>query len=1147
MRFCGNCGARLGQAAASNPGPGAALQPDLTAVPEQLGVLMGADLADRLQRAGIEAAGQRRNVTILFTDLSGYTSLSQRMDSEDVYELVQRYIQVLLNDVYKYEGIVDKLTGDGLMALFGAPIAHENNAERAVRAALDMQEDVKDLAQELLDSLGIQISMRIGLHAGTVVVGGVGSNLMMDYTAIGDTVNLAHRIEEAAPPGSILVSESVRRQTRALFDFQQVSVLHPKGIDHPVAAFSVVGAKSQPGSVRGIEGLRAPMIGRESELNCLVEAIADLTNRNRGQVIFITGEAGLGKSRLTAEFRAALDHYPVRVLEGQSLAYRRSISYWIFQDLLYSFLGLPRNTPQARVSECLKEWVQDALGRQAKETLAYIEHLLSLPYSDPATAERLRYLNAEQLRQQIFLAVRDLFLAEAQKKPLLVILEDLHWADEASLDLTHFLLELLRKAPIFILAISRQILPGAMTKMVDWAQANLGERFQHIQLKHLSLDQSERLLFQLITTPALPEKLRNQILMRSAGIPFYLEEILRMLIDQGAIRFESNGWQIVPEVDGTDLGVPETLQGLNLARFDRLDNHQRRVLQAASVIGKNFSLPVLTGVLKTTNFEKLQQSFDYLVARDFILHNPEDPKAEYTFRHILMSDAIYSTILRRERSKMHGDVGRVIETLYADRLDTQVELLANHYLWSPDKDRALHYSILAGQKAAASYANVQSQQHYEQALELLSKVAHTTMQAIQVHMGLGDVLVLVGDYAQARSHFEEALKSIAGEIHGSFIQENSILERKIGTTYERQGEYEMALAHLSEAQSSLEGRSEPLPVEKALIKNDIGWIQFGLGNLNAAQEHLSQALSLLENTDHYDVIASIYNRLGGVFYQSEQLDQASYYVRKSLVLREEIGDTVAVARSYNNLGLLGWKKGDWDNALENFKHSVKLHANLGDIEGTIQLRSNIGLLLTDKGELEEARQQIEDSLQGALQIGHGFMEGLAYHHLTRYWLAAKDWQKALEFGQRALKEFEEIHAQENLVDVYASIGEAWIGLGYPKEARQAGETGLNLLQDTHESNAQAMPEWGRIRRLLGNVARIQGDFENANQMLKESVATFTRLSNQLELGRTLVALALLAQSRQDRTGFRLYLNEARLIFQQLGARLDLQTVSQIEQ
>jgi predicted ATPase/class 3 adenylate cyclase len=1142
MRFCGNCGSRLVENQATSSGvPVSATPVDSTT--EKLGVLMGADLMERLRTAGVEAAGQRRTVTVLFTDLSGFTALSERMDSEDVYDIVQQYIQVLVNNVYKYEGIVDKLTGDGLMALFGAPISHENNAERAVRAALEMQTDILQLNKDIRKKYKANLRMRVGLHSGMVVVGGMGSNMMMDYTAIGDTVNLAHRIEEAAPPNTILVSESVYRQTKSLFEFQQVSALNPKGITHPVVAFSVIQLKTRPGRMRGLEGLRAPMIGRDAELNRLKQVLTDLLQIRRGQFVFITGEAGMGKSRLTAEFKATLNPHEVRVLEAQSLAYRRSIAYWIILNLLYQYLGLPPNTPKGEVHQRLIHAVEQLTEGHGPDTLTYLEHLFSLPYSDLYAADRLRYLDAEQLRQQIFLAVRDLLVAEAHHQPLILILEDLHWADEASLNLLYFLLESLRHAPILIVCISRQVLPGALSRINDWAKTHLNSQFHAVPLQGLSSSQSAQLLFQLLTIPDLPDTLREQILQRAAGIPFYLEEILRMLIDEKIIRRENNHWRVEPKVDVSKLGVPDTLQGLILARFDRLPELERHLLQVASVIGKNFAVPVLQAVLTEPTDEQIPTALDTLVERDFIQPLISGSEAEYTFRHILMSDAIYGTILRKERSKMHGRVGKVIEALYADDLENQVELLANHYLWSTNQDKALYYLTRAGERAAARYANAQAQQHFELALQILPTVKHTLAQALRILSNLGDVLVLVGEYAAARKHYQDALTAIQLEGSERFLIDSCSLQRKIGNTFERQGDYDQAQEYLNQAQQTVDCMPGSQPIEKARILNDMGWINFRRGNLDQAEVQLKGAQALLEKTNQYDVIASIYNRLGGIYYFEDQLDQASIYVRKSLALREEIGDIVAVARSYNNLGLLSWRKGEWESALANFMRSVELHANLGDVEGVMEVNSNLGLLQIDRGNIEQAKKHLDAALSTAQQSGLAYGIGVTYLHFSYLYLSSSDWKSALEYCGRSLAILKEIDDQDHMVEIFTNFGTAWLGLGDLDLARNWANEALRLCEELGAETPQTQSEpRGRALRLLGNICQRNGEYEDAGELIRTSLAIFQNAGNQLEQGRSAHALAILQSQSKDYASARMYFNEARLIFRQLGASLDLESL-----
>ena len=1141
MRFCGNCGTRLSETekfqTSRNDSAGY--------FTGSVDALIGADLMERFRQAGLEATGQRRNITVLFVDLSDYTNLSSDLDSEDLYHLVQRYIQMLAEEVLKYEGIVDKILGDGLMALFGAPIAHENNAERAVRAALGMQSSIHELNEEFKEILPAPLNIHVGLNAGSVIVGGIGSDLLMDYTAIGDTVNLANRLEEAAEPGSILVSDSVFRSTRALFEFEPGIPLSLKGINRPVEAHRVLGPKSLPGSVRGLEGLQAPLIGRERELQRLLAAFRSLIRNNKGQLVMVTGEAGIGKSRLTREFKQRIDLEDIRILEGSSLTYRRSVSYWIFIDLLYHYLGLAQDSNPSLVSERLVTNVRQVLGRRSGEVLPYLEHLLSLEYHVPGTKERLTYLDASQIRQQIFLAIRDLLIAESHRKPLMLILEDLHWADDASLDLISFLVDSIRDEPIFLYAISRPNQDAALTRIAEHGDKRLGGCFTPIQLQSLSPVQSERLLFELLAIPELPDDLRQQILQSAAGIPFYLEEIIRNLIDERIIHQENGSWKLVPGADTSALRVPENLQDLILARFDRLDSGSRKILQAASVIGREFDLTVLEKVIHPASNEQFERALANLAEKAFISPGEEKPANAYLFRHVLTSDAVYSTLLRKDRENLHGKVAEAIETCFSDRLEGQIEVLAGHYLRSARLDRALHYLILSGQKAGRDYANEQAKRHYEEALRLASRIEHTTRQEVQLHSGLADVLVFIGEYAEARFHYKEALKLVdLGEFEAS-PEELSSLNRNVSVTHERQGEFDQALIYLTKADSVLGEETASSLIEKAKIFNAIGWIHLLRGNIDAAEHSLYQALDLVEHSKQYDVIASTHNRLGAVAYQKRAYESSAAHVRKSLVLRETIGDVAGVARLYNNLGLLGLIRGNLVDAETNFIQSIEILERIGDAEGIALSYTNLGLVQLDRGDFQNAEGNLVKARATAEQIGHRYYQGLALMYLGHLGTIQFEFLAAEDMLLQSLSIFKELSATDQLIDAAYYLGENCFVQGDVEGALRWVDQARESIESSDGEKIASSVQQGRILRLQGAIARLQGDLDRSEEMLLESATIFGASSEPLESARTFFEIGLLARMQNEHIRARQHFQEARLIFLQIGASFDLRNVEEL--
>jgi len=1132
MRFCGNCGAPL-------------IDSEDTSESDRVSVVRSKDHPGPQggfnSEPSSQTTGQRRNVTILFADLAEYTSLSEKVDNEVLFNLIQKVIHIMVDVVYQYEGMVDKILGDGVMALFGAPIAHENNAERAAKAALEMQEKISELDDDFYaDQVGT-LKLHIGLNSGSVIVGGVGTDRLMNYTAIGDIVNIAHRLGDCAEPGEILVSASVYEATQAIFSYEMLPSLFLKGISKSIQAYRLIKPRDKPESLRGINSLVAPLVaplvGRDLELGLLITAFHQAVEKKQPRLVLLTGEAGIGKSRLTREFIKNIEQYSPTVLEGHSLTYRRTVSYWMFMDLLRNYLGTTQSTPGFQTHERLVTKMYDRLGNQAINVIPYLEYILAIEHSETEAADRRMHLDAAQLRQQIFLAVKELILAEANRRPMVLILEDLHWADEASLDLFEYLVDRIQNVPILFLVISRTIQEEKLKVIISQVEERIGDRFTSIELQNLSIDECEQLLSALLAVSELPPHLRNQLLHKSAGIPFFLEELIRMLIDDQVIRREESGWRYLSEQGSYELGVPENINALILARFDRLNEEQRRVLRCASVIGKEFNLPTIAEAIELKDKTALHTTIDILVQKGFIIKKPGGSDTECLFRHVLTCDAVYDTLLHRDKRELHLKVGEAIEKLNGDQFGAQVELLASHFIRSDRLDKALYYLTLAGQKAAQDYANQQASSHYEEALKLLSSVPHSIKQSLQIWTGMGDVLLFTGEYSRARHFYDLAIQEIHRVGAGSFEKEYFALKCKVGTTFERQGDYQLALEYLSQALFELESSSHPYPVEKAQINNDMGWIHFLKGNFEDAQENLRLALINVESTQKYDVIASIYNRLGAVAYQERAYDRADEYVRKSLALREVIGDRAGVARLYNNLGLLGLIRGNLRDAEVNFTRSIDLLERIGDAEGIALSYINLGLVKFDRGNFNEAAQYLGKGYHAAEQIGHRFYLGLALMYIGRLQIAQQRIKEAEDNLFKSLAIFEELGVQDHLVDAQYYLIESYLEAGDIVMAGKGISRAEELLADIPENTNTGSVADGRLRKLKGMLAKLTGDMEIAEKLLLESTDIFVAADQKLESAHTLYYLSILENMMGKRQEAYHHMREARSIYDQSGADL----------
>jgi class 3 adenylate cyclase/tetratricopeptide (TPR) repeat protein len=1127
FKFCGNCGANLLAATLTRTSDEETLKRLQSYIPPTL--------VEKILRAGKEMEGERRNVTILFSDVSGFTTMSEKLDPEEIYTLIDNTLKAFLQVIYQHEGTLDKFMGDGLMALFGAPVSHEDDPVRAVRAALGMQAALKPISEDLEARLGLTLKVRIGLNSGLVVVGSLGSDLRMDYTALGDTVNVASRLQGVAEPGTILVSRPVYDQTKALFDFHELGTIRVKGRGEPVEIFEVVGPRREPARLRGISGMAAPMVGREAEFSQLKRVVDDLVNERRGRVVLVTGEAGMGKSRLTAEVKGYLAARDVTLLEGACLSYGQS-AYAIFLQILRGYFQIGEEDNEDVARDKIEQSVRRVIGqaRSLVEVLPYLENLLSVRVVEKELAERIRHLDPSQLRQQTLLAVRDFLMALARQRPLVLVFEDLHWVDKLSLDLLLFSLNSVEQVPILFYCISRSTGGPAESQLERLGATILAAHYLPIPLTKLSLADSLTLVDLLLTIADLPESLKQMIPQRAEGNPFYLEEIIRMLIDRGIIRRSNSHWAMAPDADLTSFQVPSTLQGLIMTRVDHLREGPHYTIQCASVIGRNFPLRLLTRVTDDAPQNTLAHVQE-LEDHELVNRTLEIPELEYAFRHILVQETVYNSLLVRRRERLHQKIAETIEALYADRLADYTKSLAYHFTESKDAAKALHYSIQAGQRAAARFANDAALAYFRQAAETLNKTAPTLEQRLEVFRGLGDVQVFVGEYDGALNSFHSALEVL--RTTADRPQTEAEIEDKIGRVFERKGDYAQALRWLEAALSDLDrDPRNAQAVERARVYNDIGWVQYRRGQFEEAFHWGMRCLQIVEGTDYYNEMASAYNRLVALFYQKGDWTRALAYAEKGLHLRETIGDTYGMVASYNNLGLVAAGQGQIVQSIHYFDASLETSKRIGSVEGMANSHNNLGLAYIARGEYDSAETHIRRGLEIAEKVKSATMLALTYNNLGHVLWIKGDSAGALTALQRALQVANEIGSKEDLAETHALLAEVYLAQERIPEAVAAAERALALSAEIgsrlHEGTAY---------RVSGRIAMARGNRAAAETQLQHSLAIFNELKNVYEAAKSQYRLALLAESQQPEQA-RALAESARATFERIGAEADRRAV-----
>jgi len=759
--FCENCGCPVARTCSAC---GAALKPETRfckkcGLPtsfdhEGLSVLQQtapSELQEKMRAVAKQMEGERRSVTILFTDIVGSTALAEKLDPEEWRKIVTGAHESVSQAVYRYEGTIAQLLGDGVLAFFGAPVAHEDDPLRAILAALDIQHAMGEY-EHMLQGYLESFQVRIGLNTGLVVVGSVGNNLHMEYLAIGDAVNLAARLQAAAEPGQVLISESTARLVEAAISLTPLGEISVKGRSTPVAVFQVGENRVTAASRRGFTQLRSPLVGREAELEALQGALQQL-NAGLGGIVAITGEPGIGKSRLVEEAcHMAGNEWQssscqnLRWLEGRALSYGQKLSFWTIRQLLQNDLDLSDSDPELKIRLALHKRVVYLFGEDADSVLPYLARLMGVQL-DGHLADRIGILDGETLKYQTLVSITRYFCRLAEMQPTVMVFDDLQWADPSSLQALEDLLALTDRAPILLLLLSRLEREHESWQLKLKAGSQYAHRYTDLELKPLPIPEQNTLVDNLLVVSDLPEAVRRRILERADGNPLFLEEIVRDLVEQGVFVRDKDGWRASGDI--LDITIPETLCGVLLARIDRLQEDVRRTLQLASVIGKSFLYRLLEAIAEART--KLDGHLAQLQRADLVREKSRLPELEYIFKHSLTQEAAYSSLLLEQRRVYHRQVARSLESLFKGRETEFAGLLAHHYDAASDREQAVKYLLLAGDKARLEYAFEEAQHDYLRLIELLEELGDQE--------GMSRTWYKLGLVHQSKFEFEQAQRA----------------------------------------------------------------------------------------------------------------------------------------------------------------------------------------------------------------------------------------------------------------------------------------------------------------------------------------------------------------------------------------------------
>jgi len=779
------------------------------------------------QRDKIE--GERKQVTVMFCDMEGFTPLVEKLGPEEAYDIMDQVYELLIHKVHEYDGTVNEMTGDGILALFGAPIALEDAPQRAIRSAVAIHREMAKFSDKSKDEReGIPpLKMRIGIHTGPVVVGTLGNNLRVEFKAVGDTVNLASRIEGLAESGATYVTEDTFKLTEGLFRFEALGEKKIKGKEEPIQIYQAIAPSSRRTrfDVSAERGL-TPFIGRERELELLLDGF-DRCRGGRGQAFSIMSEAGVGKSRLLYEFRKAVTSEDVMFLEGRCLSYSRGVAYHPFIDILKANFDIRETDVDAEIRGKVIRGLK-ILKLDEASTLPYFLELLSVKDSG---IDKIP-MSPEARKDRIIEAFKLITLKGSEIRPLILAYEDLHWADKGTEEVLRYVLEGIPRARVLML----------FTYRPEFVHTWGGKSYHNqVNLNRLSNRESLTMVSNLLNTEEIDTDLEELILEKTEGIPFFIEEFVRSLNDFKIIERDGNKCRLAKNIE--DVTIPSTIQDLIMARVDSLPEGAKQVLQAGSVIEREFSYGLIKRVTSLPEQDLLPR-LSALKDSELLYERGIYPESTLIFKNTLTREVVYDSILSRKKKNLHEEIGKAVEEVYAARIEEQYELLAHHYGLAENWEKAAHFGRLAAEKARKLTHFQQAATLYEQATEWLVKLPENKMR----QESLVDLRLEICQSDIGLGQFEKAVEvGLQAETTAEVLNDRARLGMAylgICTAYVYQGNFKKTEQYALKAIDNLEGTDEEHTL--ALAEALLGVCYFGQGLWRKSEPHISKAVGAYE-------------------------------------------------------------------------------------------------------------------------------------------------------------------------------------------------------------------------------------------------------------------------------------------------------------
>lgn len=1052
-------------------------------------------LASRIpaQEQALRLTGERKLVTVMFADISGFTALSEKLDPEEVRAVMNACFDCLVPVINEYQGTVDKFIGDEIMALFGAPKAHERHAELACGAALGMFEALQQFNHKNRTSL----DMHIGINTGLVIAGGIGSEGRQEYSVMGDAVNLAARLKDAATRGEVFVGSEVQALTNHHFNFNALPPLRLKGKNELVRTWRLQSRKTQPGIQR--EGtLRSTLIGRETELRALTSLFFNLEN-GQGSRISIIGDAGIGKSRLMTEVQQQVENRLVWV-EGRSLSYTRQRAYQPAFEIMSKLLTSSTTAvDDIQLKALLQEELERILGAEGQSCLPFLCHMMQLPLSEEEEIS-VRYLKGNALREKIFAALAVFLNAKARIKPLILVWEDLHWADPSSLTLIEDLMSLCDSNPISIVLVLRPQKEEKIWQLHEQTQAKYGNQYHTFSLEPLTVADCATLARNLMYVENLAPEVEKIIMEKAEGNPFFMEELLRSLLDKGLLYLEG---QMIKASENLDtLVIPGTLQGVIASRIDQLEEMDKHILQIASILGRIFREAVLDALLVVARKNTtLPPSLQRLVDRELLRNRPyeEAELAGYIFKHAVTHDVAYNSLLLADRKILHRLAGETVEKLAEANHDDYAETLAYHYERADQQEKAVHFLRIAARRAKKLHFNEEAVELYRRAIRQAEELMQRDGKTLQWRQMLSelfenqaDILKLTGQIEPAKTAYNTAIDLLDAN---DWIGRSRNL-RKTGMCLQALSQFQLILDYFQQARQLLEQWQGEKPAEwwhewlEIMIERM--FMHYWVNQPDAIQElaktiepHLERYATPIQQSRYYSYLGSMNFRIEGYLLSEQTVSLAKMSVDTALISKDL--QVIGLAKFF--LGFSHLWRNQMEECIKVLEESLALADKTGDIVTKARCLTYLAVAHRRLGNAEQTEHFAHKSLETSQQAKMVEYVGTSTANLA--WLAwkNKDLEKLEILGKQAYAYWEKVP------EMHSSLVFDWTA-AFPMAALYWQRGNLPKCMERFES----MLKPGRKRLeadLTQNMKMVLEAYNSASAtMLHEDVAQVLQLAEK---------------------------------------------------